>query len=260
MRTTHKNYMLQTLQKIFETNTVQINDGGETIPLHSNTSLQQGLFIQEMFDLAKPNQSVEVGFAYGISSLFILEKHKQLKSKTAAHIVIEPDNYWGGGAEYNIEKEGLSEYVQIKRDFSDKVLAGLFLDNTRIQFAYIDSTKQFDVIMQDFYLINKIMDVGGIIVLDDCGGNWPGVQRVARFVNTLPHYEKVGAHDKNKTSFKKALAQKVISLIIGLIPFKKRVYEGIDFSTNKQLGLDYSCIAFKKIGEDKRAWNWDRAI
>jgi predicted O-methyltransferase YrrM len=252
--------MLPSLQKIFDTNKIVINDAGETIPLHSNTSLKQGLFLQEMFDIAKPNQSIEVGFAYGISSLFILEKHKQLKSKTNAHIVIEPDSYWGNAAEYNIEKEGLSEYIQIKRDFSDKVLAGLFLDNTRIQFAYIDTTKQFDVIMQDFYLIDKIMDVGGIVVLDDCGGYWPGVQRVARFVNTLPNYEKVAAHDKIKMSFKKALAQNLISFVMSLIPFKKRVYDGIDFSTNKKLGLDYNCIAFKKIGDDKRSWNWDSAI
>lgn len=104
------------------------------------------------------------------------------------------------------------------------------------------------------------MDVGGIVVLDDCGGNWPGVQRVARFVNSLPHYEKVGTHDKNGMSFKKTLTEKFITLLIGFIPFKKRVYQGIDFSTNKQLGLDYSCIAFKKPEEDKRAWNWDSAI
>ena len=134
------------------------------------------------------------------------------------------------------------------------------MDNSRIQFAYIDTTKQFDVIMQDFYLIDKIMDFGGIVVLDDCGGYWPGVQRVARFVNTLPHYENIAAHDKIKMSFKKALAQNLISFLMGLIPFKKRLYDGIDFSTNKKLGLDYSCIAFKKIGDDKRAWNWDSAI
>ncbi len=252
--------MLQSLQKIFETNLIEVNSNGETIPLHSNTSLEQGYFLQEMFDLAKPKQSLEVGFAYGISSLFILEKHKELQSKHGAHIVIEPDNNWGGAAEFNIEKEGLSQYIEIQRDFSDKVLANLFVKNIRIQYAYIDTTKLFDVIMQDFYMINKMMDVGGIVILDDCGGNWPGVQRAVRFINSLPHYEKIGAHCKTKISFQKLLAQKIISIITSIIPFKNRIYEGIDFSTNTQLGLDYSCIAFKKIADDKRGWNWDRSI
>ena len=252
--------MLPSLEKIFKTNTIEINSQGEAVPLHSNTSLEQGLFLQEMFDLVKPLQSLEVGFAYGISSMFILEKHKELNSKVGAHIVIEPDYYWGGAAEYNIEKENLSQYIQIKRDFSDKVMAGLFLENVRVQFAYVDTTKQFDIIMHDFFMLDKILDIGGIIVFDDCGGSWPGVQRAVRFINTLPHYDKIGAHSKIMMTKKRRIANSVISFLIKLIPFKNKIYEGIDFSTNSQLGLDYCCIAFKKKDEDKRAWNWDKSL
>ena len=252
--------MLHSLKKIFETNTIVINSSGDTIPLHSNTSLNQGYFLQEMFDLIKPKKSIEVGFAYGISSMFILEKHREVHSTEGAHIVIEPDNYWGGAAEFNIDLEGLLPYLDVRRDFSDKVLAKLFLENLRIQYAYIDTTKKFDAIMQDFYMINKMMDVGGVVILDDCGGSCPGVQRVARFINTLPYYKVVGAFEKNSISFKKQMANKIVSLIISLIPFKNRIYEGMDFSTNAQLGLNYSCIAFKKIAEDLRGWNWDEPM
>ena len=252
--------MLHSLKKIFETNTIVINSSGDTIPLHSNTSLNQGYFLQEMFDLIKPKKSIEVGFAYGISSMFILEKHREVHSTEGAHIVIEPDNYWGGAAEFNIDLEGLLPYLDVRRDFSDKVLAKLFLENLRIQYAYIDTTKKFDAIMQDFYMINKMMDVGGVVILDDCGGSCPGVQRAARFINTLPYYKVVGAFEKNSISFKKQMANKIVSLIISLIPFKNRIYEGMDFSTNAQLGLNYSCIAFKKIAEDLRGWNWDEPM
>ena len=252
--------MLQSLKKIFETNTIEINSNGDITPLHSNTSLKQGYFLQEMFDLVKPKKSIEVGFAYGISSMFILEKHREVQSKEGAHIVIEPDNYWGEAAEFNIDKEGLLFYLDVRRDFSDKVLAKLFLENLRIQYAYIDTTKKFDAIMQDFYMINKMMDIGGIVILDDCGGSCPGVQRVARFINTLPHYKVLGAFEKNSISFKKQIANKIVSLIVSLIPFKNRIYEGVDFSTNAQLGLNYSCIAFKKITEDLRGWNWDEPL
>lgn len=252
--------MLASLEKIFNTNAVEINLEGDTVPLHSNTSLSQGLFLQEMFDLVRPIQSLEIGFAYGISTLFILEKHHELKSKVGAHIVIEPDDYWGSAAEYNIEKENLTNYIQIKRDYSDKVLANLFIENYRIQFAYVDTTKQFDVIMHDFFMLDKLLDVEGIIVFDDCGGSWPGVQRAIRFINTLPHYEIVGKHGRMKISVKKRIAIQTITYLLKLIPFKNKIYVGMDISTNSQLGLDYSCIAFKKKFEDKRAWDWDRAL
>lgn len=252
--------MLETIIDIFKNNAIETNGKGETIPLHSNTSIEQGIFLQKIFDQIKPSQSLEVGFAYGISAMFILEKHRDINSKNGAHIVIEPDDYWGTAAQYNIEKEGLTKYLSIKRDYSDIVLSKLFLENFRIQYAYIDTTKQFDVIMHDFYLINKLIDVGGVIILDDCGGGWPGVQRAARFINTLPNYQVMEAHSKIKFSIKKHFAQKIISFFVNLIPFKTRIYPGIDFSTNADLGLDYNCIAFQKTNEDKRDWSWDKAM
>ena len=85
--------MLQVLNEIFELDTIEINDKGERIPLHSNTSKEQGEFLQALFDLIRPKQTLEVGFAYGISTLFILEKHRQNNSNEGSHIVIEPDKW-----------------------------------------------------------------------------------------------------------------------------------------------------------------------
>ena len=251
--------MLESLEKIFATRTIQ-DTGGMHIPLHSNTSMEQGIFLQKMFDLVKPKRSLEVGFAYGISTLFILEKHRENNSEDEAHIVIEPDDYWGTAAVHNITQEGLLRYLQIRKNYSDKILTQLFHENYRIQYAYIDTTKQFDVVMQDFYFINKLMDIGGVIILDDCGGGWPGIQRVARFINTLPHYKKLEGHIELKYSVKKKMAKYFVSSIIRMLPFKKKLYETIDFKTDKELGINYCCIAFQKISEDIRNWDWDRTF
>ena len=250
--------MLNTIKEIFDTNSIQVNSIGDRIPLHSHTSIEQGVFLQRMFDIVKPLQSLEVGFAYGISAMFILEKHREIQSKHNAHLVIEPDNYWGNAAIFNIEKEGLIDFLQIKNGYSDTVLTKLFHEEFRLQFAYIDTTKQFDVVMQDFYFINKMMDCGGIVILDDCGGNWPGIQRVARFINTLPNFKMIEGHNKNKVSFKKKAVGKILAFVINLLPFKQLFYPTINFKTDEELGLDYSCIAFQKLEEDSRNWNWDK--
>jgi len=71
--------MLKTLEEIFEQKTIETDDIEKRIELHSNTSKEQGLFLQKIFGLVKPKKSLEVGLAYGISTLFILEKHKELK-------------------------------------------------------------------------------------------------------------------------------------------------------------------------------------
>lgn len=250
--------MLKSLEQIFETSTIEVNDGGERVPVHSNTSREQGVFLQKIFDFIKPEKSLEIGFAFGISTLFILEKHREINSVNGAHLVIEPDKSWGNAAVHNIEKEGLSRYLDIRNDYSDKVLSQLFLDNHRIQYAYVDTSKKFDVVMHDFYLINKILDVGGVIILDDCGGGWPGIQRVARFINILPNYKVLEGFNKYKDTVKKKIAESIVSFFIASLPFKKRLYSTIDFKTDRQLNLDYYCIAFQKISVDNRDWNWDR--
>lgn len=252
--------MLQTLSEIFELNTIEVDDSGQRIALHSHTSKRQGEFLQAMFDLVKPKKSLEVGFAYGISTLFILEKHRQNNSNDQCHIVIEPDDYWGSAAVHNIGKEGLTKYLEIKKDYSDRILTALFLQNHRIQFSYIDTTKRFDIVMQDFYFIDKMTDVGGIVILDDCGGGWPGIQRVARYVSTLPHYKLIGTHDEKKQSLKRSLILTLANLFLQLVPLKNQLVETCNFKTNKELGLNYACLAFKKISEDKRNWDWDKAF
>lgn len=248
--------MLFTLDKAFQTSQIEMSDD-VYVPLHSHTSKGQGLFLQELFDDIKPEKSLEVGLAYGISAMFILEKHKEYNHNKNSHIVIEPFP-WGGAAEYNIKKEGLFELLEIYYQKSHDVLPKLYQQNERIQYAYIDTTKVFDIVLQDFYFIDKLLDVNGLIILDDCNGQWPGVQRVARFINVLPHYGIFKTYDKSIKSIKRNIAEKVVRSLINAVPFKDKFYPSSNFKTDEELGLDYSCIAFQKIGEDNRKWNWDR--
>jgi hypothetical protein len=44
---------------------------------------------------------------------------------------------------------------------------------------------------------------------------------------------------------------------MNMLPFTKKLFETINFKTDKELRLNFGCIAFIKIEEDKRAWDWD---
>jgi predicted O-methyltransferase YrrM len=250
--------MLITLEKAFKDKKIE-TPSGDFVHLHSHTAKEQGLFLQKIIDIIRPIKSLEIGLAYGISTLFILEKHRELNNPAGSHVVIEPYP-WGGVAEHNISKEELKNLIDIKYEKSDEVLPKLYYEGLKVQFAYIDTTKVFDTVLHDFYFIDKMLEVGGAVVFDDCNGSWPGVQRVARFVNTLPHYKVLASHNKSKITFKKKLAEKVANTIARLIPFKKHFFPTLDFSSDIKLGLDYSCLAFQKVSEDKRNWDWDKSF
>lgn len=247
------------LTEILNSRKIEKNSAGETVELHSNTSMAQCLFIEDVFDKIKPKKSLEVGLAMGISAMCLLDKHKEAGNSEKCHIIIEPYN-WENIAEHNIEKTGLLKYADIRYKKSDFVLTELFHTGHRIQLAYVDTTKVMDIVMQDFYFIDKILDVNGVIILDDCGGSWPGVQKVARFINTLPHYQVFALHQKSKQSLKSAIAEKLFTSLVSLVPFKKRFLKGFSMKTDKQLGLDYACIVFKKIENDTRNWDWDAPL
>jgi hypothetical protein len=202
---------------------------------------------------------LEVGLAMGLSALSILEKHKQAGNNDHCHIIIEPFP-WENIAVHNIKKFGLSRYADIRYKMSHDVLTQLFHSGYRIQLAYVDTTKVFDVVMQDFYFIDKILDCNGVIILDDCGGCWPGIQKVARFINTLPHYKIFSAHNKNFRTLKRTFAERLFIILLKMLPFKEKFLNGFSLKTNSELGLDYSCIVFQKINNDERNWDWDAPL
>ncbi|MDP4285495.1 MAG: class I SAM-dependent methyltransferase [Bacteroidota bacterium] len=247
--------MLTLLENIFTSSLIE-NPQGKMVSLHSHTSRGQGIFLQGIFDQVKPKKTLEIGMAFGISSLFILEKHREYDHPNKSHIIIEPYP-WKGIAEYNFAKAGLFELTDIYYKKSYEILPGLVAENIRIQYAYVDTIKLFDNVMQDIFFIDKMLDVGGVIILDDCGGSWPGIQKAARFLNSLPHYEFLGGYRKSPLTLKRKIALAVTTFAINLVPFKNRFLPGFNLKTNRSLDLEYRCIAFKKKLEDTRSWDWD---
>ena len=55
--------MLKELEKIFSTGMIELNEVGESVKVHSNTTIEQGLFLQKVFKLIKPINTLEVGLA-----------------------------------------------------------------------------------------------------------------------------------------------------------------------------------------------------
>jgi predicted O-methyltransferase YrrM len=62
--------------------------GGQPRQLHSNIEEAEGKFIQDVIRDVKPKCSIEIGCAYGVSSLFICEALANVG--TERHIIIDP--------------------------------------------------------------------------------------------------------------------------------------------------------------------------
>lgn len=243
------------IDKILTTKEVE-DVNGKVYPLQSNLDYDEGNFIQQLIEQYKPMSTLEVGCAFGISSLFICSK---LESK-ACHIIIDPNQStdWKNIGIGNLNTVGFTNYTLIE-SVSELVLPKLVEKKTQLDFALIDGWHTLDHTLIDFFYINRMLKVGGIVVIDDVG--MPGIRKIVRYILNYPGYQLIGSI-KIKNSFKrnlfKYLVEKPFALIASLLPLKLawKLFSSDVLKDENKLGINTSMVALRKITDDKRPWNW----
>jgi predicted O-methyltransferase YrrM len=176
----------QVIEEI-ERDRTTILPNGARVPVHSAVSLESGRVIRRAIGVAAPTLGCEVGLAYGVSTLYILDAMHDLGE---GHLIgMDPaqhDQTWQGGGLYNLQRAGFANRYSFHEASSQFVLPRLAEAGTRIQFGFIDGWHTFDHTLVDFFYLDMMMDVGGVMILDDVG--YPALQRLAHFIVTNRAY------------------------------------------------------------------------
>jgi predicted O-methyltransferase YrrM len=154
---------------------------GTRVPIHSNVGPESGKVIERAIEATRPRMGLEVGLAFGISTLYIL--YAMQSHGGGSLIGMDPaqhDATWRGGGLHNVQRAGFWDRYSFHEEPSQIVLPRLTAAGTRIQFAFIDGWHTFDHALVDFFFIDRMLDVGGIIVMDDVG--YPSIRRLCHFI------------------------------------------------------------------------------
>ncbi len=179
--------MNEVIRKIQRTGKVLDADGREYDAFPVSMSRAEGRVIYEMLRTIKASQTLEVGFAYAMSTLHICEAIRDREE--ARHIVIDPfqSSQWHNIGKLNLERAGLWSLVDFYEAPSDEVLPRLCQQNRRADFALIDGAHLFDYAFVDFFYVDKLLQPEGVVCMDDL---WmPAIQQVARFFVRNRGYE-----------------------------------------------------------------------
>ena len=236
------------LQEIFETKSYT-NSKNETVPINSETCREQCEYLQKIINENNFRDSLEIGFAYGMSTLAIVE---EVAVKQGHHTVIDKFQMdaWGGNGLDLIKKAGYSDHLEFIGEYCYHALPMLMFANKRFDFAYIDSTKQFDWLMVDFFYIDKMMKVGGVIVFDDV--YFPAIRRLLRYISRFPGYKVYSQFPENATpSRSRQMGQWLRNL-----PKMGKLLKSDILISDYELGLNAQCVALQKVDEDRRSWDW----
>ena len=185
-RSTKPNTRHPIIDEIESAGLTKLSDG-TLVPIHGNVGPESGKVIQRAIAATRPRMALEVGLAFGISTLYILDAMQQHGGGTL--IGMDPaqhDTTWRGGGLHNVQRAGFRNQYLFHEESSQIVLPRLAAAGTRIQFAFIDGWHTFDHTLVDFFFIDRMLDVGGIIVIDDVG--YPSIRRLCHFILSNREY------------------------------------------------------------------------
>jgi predicted O-methyltransferase YrrM len=237
------------LEQIFKHR--EVTDGTNVYPLgHFHMDADEGGILHRAIKETRPQHSLEVGMAYGISTLFICDALAE-QGGTGSHIVIDPfqRSDWHGVGLRNVHQAGYDGLVRFYEERSEFVLPKLLADHLPLDFALIDGWHSFDQALVEFYYINRMLRVGGIVVFDDA--DWPGLNRLLRYLVEYPAYEVFDGRHFEKSSLLGRVRKRVVE-----IPAVSKVVHPAVRRRSWDLGLLGTCVALRKIADDEREMTW----
>ena len=242
------------LKEIIESKQTR-NKSGNLIDIHSNIDLEAGKMLQRWITEVNCKNAVEVGLAFGISSLFILEAlSKQNKAKLHGIDPMQNNELWQGIGMLNIERAGYSNHYSFHSSPSFLALPEFVKNDLRIEFAFIDGWHTFDYVLLDFFFIDKILDVGGVVAFDDVG--YKAIRKVTSFILSNLNYKLVDSF-KFANSQKPSIKQNIKSSTQKLTqPLTRDDWTLSDTASKNWAELEGAqMVVLQKTADDTRRWD-----
>jgi len=236
----------EVIQRIFQSGRVEDGLGNQYEPASSIT-LETGTLLYDFVRTVRPERTLEVGMAYGMSTLFICQALRD--NGAGCHMAIDPleESEFKSIGLLNIERARLSDLLRFRRAPSDMALPQLCASSDRFDFAFIDGWHLFDFTLVDFYYVDKLLDIGGHVAFDDL---WmPGIRKVVSFVLRNKPYELVRVPAREPAPLWRRAAR-ITRRFAQSVP-------GPDWRLNL---YPYNVVFLRKKNADFRRWDHHRAF
>jgi predicted O-methyltransferase YrrM len=137
---------------------------------------------------------LEIGMAWGLSTLFLLRALIENDAPPKAHVVIDPfqTRDFHGAALTSIRRLGLDSMVEFHEEFSEIALPRMVSEKRQFDFIFVDGNHRFDGVFLDAVYSDRMLRPGGVIVFDDSWSN--SVFLTCRYLESNYSYIAVGAY------------------------------------------------------------------
>lgn len=227
---------------------------------YRNTSIsrQEGEFLWSVIRENRYHKTIEIGCALGVSSLYICDALSQFNNPSHTIIDVVQTSFWSGIGIRNLQARSISFFSLIE-ELSELALPRLLESKETFDFGFIDGWHTFDHTLLDFFYLNRLIRVGGMIVLDDT--DLPSISKLLRYLSRYPAYKIVLPPRESPDTSHLTLREQLFRLFCygtRLVPrsirreiFSERVISGQIHQTTLP-----SIVGLMKVDEDDRGWDW----
>jgi predicted O-methyltransferase YrrM len=215
------------LEEMYQARTL-VGRTGKTFQSAALSTPNNLLALKSLMLKERPENTLEIGLAFGGSCLALAAAHRALGRNGVCHVSVDPyqDTVWDGVARIYLDRAKLSSGVQILCEPSSIALPKLLSEGREFGLIYVDGSHLFEDVFVDVYFAWKLLRSGGIVLLDDSTD--PHIQKVIKFV-------------------KRNLAESLQLIEIPGVSFARRIAQAL--SGQRQL------TAFRKVNVAERQWD-----
>jgi hypothetical protein len=137
----------------------------------------------------QPELVLEVGMAIGATALAATGALEE--NGHGRMISIDPfqSTEWRNIGVLNVRRACLAHRHEVIEESDFIALPALLAAGARVDIAYIDGRHTFEHALLDFFYVDKMMPVGGIVGFNDC--DWPAVLPTLYFLEQHRSYKRV---------------------------------------------------------------------
>lgn len=238
------------IEQVYTSRRVPLANGGDA-SMDVYIPRDEGDYLYSLVRLLRPNVSIEVGMANGLSSVFIAQALQD--NGAGRHIAIDPfqSSDWGGAGLAMVEKAGLAPLVELMELPSHQALPEIERSGVKAQFAFIDGSHLFDYVLTDFLCVDRLLDVGGLIAFDD--SDWPAIESVIRYAITNRHYEVAFPEVVIENAhFHPTASARALRRLSGASEKLATKFRPDFLQPSYELGIRGRCVVLRKQADDDR--------
>ncbi len=176
------------IDRVYASGTVTAEDGHAYEVLPESVTADRGRFIAQVCAREKAEQTLEIGMAWGLSTLFLLEALLEVTPKPH-HVVMDPfqSTRYRNAARVLVRELGADPFVEFYEEPSHVTLPRLLVECRSLDLVLIDGTHFFDDTFIELFYVHRLLRPGGVIVFDDA---WlEAVRLVTQFAESTYGYE-----------------------------------------------------------------------